>query len=82
MNVPITSEGGSTFQDLVCGTDCSAVVCTDGILGCTDGCDDGAMCCCYGMYDELAFNAASIATPSIVLLALLVLACLGCFFFA
>ena len=35
------------------------------------------MCCCYPWYDELAFNSAAIATPSVVLTALLVLACLA-----
>jgi hypothetical protein len=80
MNVDI--GGAGTFQDLVCGKDCSTVVCTNAILGCTDGCDDADMCCCYPMFDELAFNAASNAAPSVVLMALLLLACLSCFFLA
>mmetsp|Transcript_73504 Transcript_73504/g.102113 ORF Transcript_73504/g.102113 Transcript_73504/m.102113 type:complete len:409 (+) Transcript_73504:135-1361(+) len=66
----LTTHGAvTTYQDLVCNHDCSTVTCTTDILGRTTatGTQENEMCCCYPMYDELAFNSASMASPSLLL---------------
>jgi hypothetical protein len=85
MNTHITSVtadvstwgAATTFQDLLCNIDCAAQTCTKEILGRTTATEtqQSIMCCCYPMYDELAFNSGSIAMPSIAVSVLL--ACLA-----
>lgn len=74
----LTTTFGSvtTYQDLVCNIDCATQSCTTAVLGRTTATatEESIMCCCYPMFDEMAFNSGSIASPSVVLSALL--ACL------
>eukprot|EP00038_Savillea_parva_P027407 m.59383 g.59383 ORF g.59383 m.59383 type:complete len:424 (-) comp7887_c0_seq1:200-1471(-) len=68
----------TTFQDLVCNIDCAAQTCTDEILGTLSANTSvqSIMCCCFPWANEMAFNSASAASPSVLLMALLV--CLTC----
>jgi hypothetical protein len=81
-NIPITGlttiDANTTYQDLVCNHDCSTVTCTTALMGATETGNttlDGMLCCCYPWFDELAFNSGAIASPSMLLAA--VLACIA-----
>merc|ERR1712124_111218 len=63
MNTPITSpapvNGIDTFQDRICGHDCSLVTCSYELLGGSGrsnptGTQSNERCCCIPMRDELA----------------------------
>lgn len=77
-NTPITNMtiygSATTYQDLVCGTDCAAVTCDTAKLGSTQTGDatlDGELCCCYPWFSELAFNSGVVPTPSMLVALLL-----------